>query len=59
LQYAEECGVVPGELDAFTDVFAGGVVEGQVCFVVPAEDLGSTTVYAGAFLEDYEFSATQ
>ena len=59
LQYAEECGVIPGELDAFTDVFAGGVVEGQVCFVVPVEDLGSTTVYAGAFLEDYVFVASQ
>ena len=58
LQYAEECGVIPGELDAFGDVFAGGVVEGQVCFVVPAEDLGSMTVYAGAFLEDYAFFAT-
>jgi hypothetical protein len=59
LQYSKECGVTPGELDTFADIFAGGVAEGQVCFVVPVEDLGTMTVYAGALFDDVVFFATQ
>ena len=59
IEYSKNCGVTPGELDVFTDVFGGGVLEGQVCFVIPADDLNSMTVYAGAFLEDSVFFATQ
>jgi hypothetical protein len=40
------CGLVPGELDQFTDVFAGGSVAGTVCFVVPAADIDTTVAYA-------------
>lgn len=59
VEYSESCGVTPNELDLFTDVFAGGVLEGQVCFVVPADDLNTMTVYAEAFLEDTAFFAIQ
>jgi len=31
---------VPGEFDAFDEVFAGGTVSGTVCIAVPTEDLG-------------------
>ena len=57
--YGKLCGVIPGELDSFTDVFAGGAAEGQICFVVPSAELASVTVYAGALLEDAVFFATQ
>lgn len=59
LQYSTQCGVTPGELDSFGDVFTGGGIEGQECFVVPAADLGSVVLYAGTLLEDYVFFATQ
>jgi hypothetical protein len=35
------CGVVPGELEVFTDVFPGASIVGTVCFVVPAAEVGS------------------
>jgi len=28
VEYSESCGVAPNELDFFTDVFGGGVLEG-------------------------------
>lgn len=59
VQYSTDCGVIPGELDSFTDVFAGGALEGQVCFVVPADDLGSEVLYAGAFLEEAVYFAAR
>lgn len=34
------CGVVPGALDVFAEVFVGGSVDGTVCIPVPAEDVG-------------------
>lgn len=40
------CGLVPGELDQFTDVFAGGAVAGNVCFVVPVADVETIVAYA-------------
>lgn len=41
------CGVISGEIDIFTDVFAGGTVAGTICFVVPSAN-PSMTVYASA-----------
>ena len=35
---SEGCGVIPGEFDLSSDVFAGGSVSGTVCFVAPAEN---------------------
>lgn len=40
------CGVVPGGLDPFADVFDGGTISGVLCFVVPAGQ--SITLYATA-----------
>ena len=42
-----DCGVIPGEVDTFTDVFAGGSVSGTLCFVVPSASPGFV-VYASA-----------
>ena len=39
------CGVVPGEIDLFVDIFAGGSTAGTICFVVPA-DAGQLVLYA-------------
>ncbi len=58
VEYGTECGVIPGELDAFTDVFEGGSLEGQVCFVVPTDEVASMRLYAGAFFDDVVFFAT-
>ena len=55
VEYSTNCGVTPGELDTFADVFAGGAIEGQLCFVVPTEDLGSEVLYAGALLDEAVF----
>lgn len=41
------CGVISGEIDIFTDVFAGGTVAGTICFVVPSAN-PSMIVYASA-----------
>lgn len=41
------CGVITGEIDIFTDVFAGGTVAGTICFVVPSAS-PSIVVYASA-----------
>ena len=41
-----ECGVLPQELDSFGEIFAGGVVIGNICFVTTPEDAGALEVYA-------------
>ena len=41
-----ECGVVPQELDSFGEIFAGGVVVGNICFVTTPQDAGALQVYA-------------
>lgn len=38
------CGVVPGDFDMFTEVFAGGTVEGEVCIPITASDLANARV---------------
>ncbi|MGD9999946.1 MAG: hypothetical protein AB7U39_23760, partial [Ilumatobacteraceae bacterium] len=48
LQLSGNCGVVPGQLDTFSDVLPGGSVSGTLCFVVPEADLGSVVLYASA-----------
>jgi hypothetical protein len=40
------CGVVPQQLDSFGEIFAGGVVVGNVCFVTTPQDAGSLELYA-------------
>ena len=39
------CGVLPDEIDLFTDVFAGGVVTGNLCFVTAPDDVASLQLY--------------
>jgi len=54
------CGVIPGEVDVFADIFSGGTADGTVCFVVPAEDVGTLTLYASTLFDgEYDFFATQ
>ncbi len=48
VQRAGFCGVVNGELDQFTDVFAGGSVTGTMCFVVPQQEVGAGVLYVTA-----------
>jgi hypothetical protein len=56
----QECGTVPGEVDLFTDVFAGGSVAGTLCFVVPAGEVTTGVIYATvSFGETYQFLATK
>lgn len=37
------CGVTPNDFDAFSEVFAGGTVEGVVCIPIPADELANAT----------------
>jgi hypothetical protein len=41
-----ECGVVPQELDSFGEIFAGGVLVGNICFVTTPQDATALQVYA-------------
>lgn len=45
VQHSGYCGVVPGELDLYTDLFAGGSASGTVCLLVP-ETSDSLLLYA-------------
>ena len=36
IELKSNCGVVPGEIDVYSDVFSGGSVAGTICFVVPS-----------------------
>lgn len=36
--YSDTCGVIPGELDTFVEVFRGGTIEGNVCWSILSED---------------------
>jgi hypothetical protein len=46
------CGVVPEPFDAFTEVFSGGSLTGNVCFAVPSATAGSLVMYVDAGLID-------
>ncbi len=41
-----ECGVIPQGLDIFGEIFTGGVVTGNVCFVTTPADATSLQLYA-------------
>ncbi|MEP7202782.1 MAG: hypothetical protein ABI894_09245 [Ilumatobacteraceae bacterium] len=44
------CGVIPQQLDFFSDVFSGGVILGNLCFVTTPDDVSSLQLYAtGSF----------
>lgn len=58
-QLSTNCGVVPGELDQYSDVFAGGVVTGVLCWVVPADQIADLVLYGTATFDDgYAWFAT-
>lgn len=60
LQAVEGCGVIPDAVDVFGDVFAGGTVAGNLCFVTPVDDIGTLVLYAATgFDGGVEFFATQ
>ncbi|MEO7371758.1 MAG: hypothetical protein ABIZ69_12890, partial [Ilumatobacteraceae bacterium] len=40
-----ECGIVPQQLDSFKDIFSGGIVIGNICFVTTPQDAASFEVY--------------
>jgi hypothetical protein len=42
------CGILPNELDRFSDVFTGGSVSGKICFDVLTDDVESLVLYASA-----------
>jgi hypothetical protein len=39
--FEEGCGVAPGAIDPFKEVFIGGTVAGTVCLAVPADDVAA------------------
>lgn len=43
-----DCGVTPSAIDTFADVFSGGALAGNLCFVVPADAGGSLVLYGSA-----------
>lgn len=47
-----ECGVIPEEMDAFKEVFSGGSLAGNICFVVPSADVSSLVLYVDAGMVD-------
>ncbi len=55
LELATECGVLPNQLDSFVDIFSGGVVVGNICFVTTPRDSTSLQLYAtGDFFQSDE-----
>jgi hypothetical protein len=55
VELSSECGVIPGGVDLFSDVFAGGSVTGTVCFVVP-EGGFDMVLYTTTFVDDFVHS---
>lgn len=39
--YEDSCGLIPDELDTFAEVYAGGVLEGNLCWSVQTEHIDS------------------
>ncbi|MBI4935487.1 MAG: hypothetical protein HY828_16525 [Actinobacteria bacterium] len=52
VELSGECGIIPGEVDLFSDVFAGGSVTGTICFVVP-EGGFDMVLYTTTFVDDF------
>lgn len=50
---------LPDEIDTFADIFPGGSVSGNLCFLVDSNDVSSLVAYATGevFSDDYEFFA--
>jgi hypothetical protein len=52
-ELSDDCGFPPDELDVFTDLFAGGVVIGNLCFVTSGNDAATMQISAqGDFFAD-------
>lgn len=50
-----ECGPAPDELELFTELFAGGVIEGNLCYLTTPADIAGLQLYAiGDFFEGSE-----
>ena len=43
--YDDGCGIMPDELDVFTELFTGGQLEGNVCWQVATEDVDSLMMF--------------
>ena len=56
---SRECGVVPGEVDLFSDVFTGGTVAGVACFVVPEGGIEGLVVYTTSFEVENQYFGTR
>jgi hypothetical protein len=41
----DTCGVVPGEIEVFSEVFPGGTVAGNLCWSVRNDDVGGLVLY--------------
>lgn len=55
LELESDCGVVPNQIDLFVEIFSGGVVVGNICFVTTVPDSTSLQLYAvGDFFESDE-----
>jgi hypothetical protein len=46
VELGTECGVIPQPLDFFSEIFSGGVLVGNLCFVTTPEDISSLQLYA-------------
>ena len=53
-----DCGIIPNAIDEFSDVFTGGQVTGQLCFVVPEGSTGFTLYSQGGFEGEAVWYAT-
>ena len=50
VELVASCGVIPQELDIFGEIFSGGVVTGNVCFVTTPADAPNLQLYASGDL---------
>jgi hypothetical protein len=46
VELAGDCGVLPQQLNTFGEVFSGGVMLGNICFVTTPDDAATLEVYA-------------
>lgn len=59
--FEDTCGVIPGELDSFSEVFPGGTQSGNLCWQVRSSDVESLVLIIDAFTfeDDRAFMALQ
>lgn len=43
--FSASCGVIPAELDVFTEVFQGGTITGNVCWAISTADVAELTMF--------------